>query len=59
MRRSVIRAPEKGLFSGSFGGGEDPPEIAHSRANRSLISLFCAQEGSSGNGLGSHPHGGL
>ena len=42
-----------------FGGGEDPPEIARSRANRSLISLFSAQDGSSGNGIGYQPHGGL
>ncbi len=59
VRNPVIRAPEKRSFSGSFGGGEDPPKIARSRANRSLISLFSAQDGSSGNGIGSQPHGGL
>ena len=59
VRNPVIRAPEKRLFSGSFGGGEDPLDIARSLANRSLISLFSAQDGSSGNGIGSQPHGGL
>ncbi len=57
VRDPVIRAPEKRLFSGSFGGEEDPSEIARSLANRSLISLFSAQDGSSGNGIGSQPHG--
>ncbi len=59
VRNPVIRAPEKRLFSGSFGGGEDPSDIARSLANRSLILLFSAQDGSSGNGIGSQPHGGL
>ena len=59
VRNPVIRAPEKRLFSGSFGGGEDPLDTARSLANRSLISLFSAQDGSSGNGIGSQPHGGL
>jgi hypothetical protein len=57
VRNPVIRTPEKRLFSGSIGGGEDPSEIARSRANRSLISLFSTQDGSSGNGIGSQPHG--
>ncbi len=59
VRNPVIRAPEKRLFAGSFGGGEDPLDIARSLANRPLISLFSAQDGSSGNGIGSQPHGGL
>ena len=59
VRNPVIRAPEKRLFSGSFGGGEHPREIARSLSNRSLISLFSAQDGSSGNGIGSQPHGDL
>ena len=43
VRNPVIRAPKKRLFSGSFGGGEDPPDIARSLANRSLILLrFCS-----------------
>ena len=38
VRNPVVRAPEKRLFSGSFGGGEDPLEISVSRSNRLLIS---------------------
>ena len=52
-------AEKEVIFGGSFGGGEDPPDIARSLANRSLISLSSAQDGSSGNGIGSQPHGGL